>query len=75
MKYATPAKQFAYEQGKLDLYHAWSDAMEKWEDEADDLGYTDQWQKDSYIHAKSVAFMDSQRAEAELQRQIARNKL
>lgn len=72
---ATPDKQFVYEQAKLDLYHEWTDMLEVWSDEADDLGMKDQWQRDSYLYAQTVKFMDTQRPEAELQRQIAGNQL
>lgn len=75
LKWTNPQSVFAHEDGKLELYHAWSDQMEVWDDEADDLGYTDQWQRDSYRLAKTTRFMDEQRAEAEMQRQIAGNKL
>lgn len=70
-----PNYDFAYNQGVLDVCSQWSDLEDQWHDEAEELGFTNQWQIDSYIQDKTVKWFDVLASEAALQRTIAMNKL
>jgi hypothetical protein len=74
-KYKNPLAEFAYQQGRLDVLHELIELGEQAEDKCDELGITDRWQSDSVEMEMVTKFIDKERAEAELARTIASNKL
>ncbi len=74
-KYKNPQSEWAYQQGRLDVLHELMDLSEVAEDKSDEMNADNQWQRDSVELELVHKFLDAERVEAQLNREIAGNKL